>query len=571
MTDLTKIPFSTYGSYLAISEMKKGMFKRFEQEDGLYIRSLHTYSNGSTLFKIDLMYDDQILGYTYEMKAEELKLTTDKGIVRVCFYGEKSIRFKGSCLKLKFTAVESNAIDRLQELGDKSWEFNSYLNGLKVRFDKIEGEVTGRYDWNGWFCENNSIIISSDNNQNFDVIMTEYESTSYPVEDEYTFAENSEERKKSFDLFSSPYIGLSVKRDVQNAIYKACYINWSTVVSSNYHMRRYGMLMSNNWMNKVWAWDHCFNALAHIKDNREFALDQFLLPFDHQHEDGSIPDVLSDGYISRAYYKLPVHGWFLYKLIPKGDKEECNLNLYRKISKWTKWWLEQRFDRTTGLCLYNHNNESGWDNSSVFASGEQIITPELNAFLIFQIEYLIEIAEKLSIKEDVDEWNNWYDSIMNGIHNHLILEDQLLPVKRDGYTPVKSDSLLPLEAIILGYRLPNDVIRNLVDSIEKHLGAYGLVSELLSSEYHEDHYWRGPVWAPPNYIIVDGLRELGEFKLAYKIVKNFVTNCIKNGFSENFSSLTGEGLCDGAYTWTSSVFLLFISEWRENLIDDGVI
>ncbi len=47
---------------------------------------------------------------------------------------------------------------------------------------------------------------------------------------------------------------------------------------------------------------------------------------------------------------------------------------------------------------------------------------------------------------------------------------------------------------------------------------------------------------------------LGE--LADKISERFCKLCSRSGFAENFDALTGEALCDPAYTWTASVFLL---------------
>jgi putative isomerase len=36
----------------------------------------------------------------------------------------------------------------------------------------------------------------------------------------------------------------------------------------------------------------------------------------------------------------------------------------------------------------------------------------------------------------------------------------------------------------------------------------------------------------------------------------------RSGMAENFDAITGEGLRDPAYTWTSSVFLIFAHELR---------
>ena len=80
-----------------------------------------------------------------------------------------------------------------------------------------------------------------------------------------------------------------------------------------------------------------------------------------------------------------------------------------------------------------------------------------------------------------------------------------------------------------------------------------------SPHYTPDGYWRGPIWAPSTYLIVDGLRRGGETALDDDIAQRFCRLCAQSGFAENFDALTGDPLRDKAYTWTSSVFLLLAS------------
>ena len=62
-------------------------------------------------------------------------------------------------------------------------------------------------------------------------------------------------------------------------------------------------------------------------------------------------------------------------------------------------------------------------------------------------------------------------------------------------------------------------------------------------------------------LIIDGLREAGATGLAKMAAQRFCRLCAQGGISENFDALTGQGLRDGAYTWTSSVFLLLASDY----------
>ena len=97
---------------------------------------------------------------------------------------------------------------------------------------------------------------------------------------------------------------------------------------------------------------------------------------------------------------------------------------------------------------------------------------------------------------------------------------------------------------------------------DKFLTPYGLATEAVGSPYYEpDGYWRGPIWAPSTLLLTEGLERCGEYDLASEIAKRYCDMAAASGFAENFDALTGEGLRDKAYTWTSSVFLTLMDEY----------
>jgi glycogen debranching enzyme len=81
-----------------------------------------------------------------------------------------------------------------------------------------------------------------------------------------------------------------------------------------------------------------------------------------------------------------------------------------------------------------------------------------------------------------------------------------------------------------------------------------------SEDYTSDGYWRGPIWAPSTYLIHEGLADSGRPDLAETIARRFCDTIADAGMAENFDALTGQGLRDRAYTWTSSVFLLLAED-----------
>jgi glycogen debranching enzyme len=122
---------------------------------------------------------------------------------------------------------------------------------------------------------------------------------------------------------------------------------------------------------------------------------------------------------------------------------------------------------------------------------------------------------------------------------------------------LESETLIETIPLVLGDELPTEIRQKVVGRLKRYLTPHGLATEWPESpHYTPDGYWRGPVWAPSTYLIIDGLRRSGETGLAEDIAGRFRKLCATSGFAENFDALTGAPLRDKAYTWTSSVFLL---------------
>ena len=115
--------------------------------------------------------------------------------------------------------------------------------------------------------------------------------------------------------------------------------------------------------------------------------------------------------------------------------------------------------------------------------------------------------------------------------------------------------------ILLGRDLPEPLRQNLVADLSPgspHLTEYGPATEATDSpHYVDDGYWRGPIWAPEAFMIVDGLRRAGEDDAAAEVARRFCTLCAGPGSAmhENYDALTGKGLRSPAYSWTAAAFI----------------
>ncbi|MEG8278395.1 glycogen debranching protein [Streptomyces sp. AHA2] len=342
---------------------------------------------------------------------------------------------------------------------------------------------------------------------------------------------------------------------------RAAYVMWSATVAPAGELRRESMLMSKHWMDHVWSWDHCFNALALLPAGLTPALEQFTLPFDFQDETGALPDSVGHNVLLHNYVKPPIHGWCLRRLrelSPHPIPRDELLAIYEGLSRWTTFWLDHRRVPGRAVPYYEHGNDSGWDNSTIFDLDRVIEAPDLAAFLIVQLDVLAECAAELGVE---DRWSAERDRMLAAVVDDHWTGEAF--VARSAHTGRDSTatSLLNVMPVFIADRLPKEIADRLAAQAEQFLTEWGPATELVTSEHYEpDGYWRGPIWAPSTALIEDGLRRAGYTELADTINARFRRLCETSGFAENFDALTGRGLRDRAYTWTASVYLSFAAE-----------
>ena len=338
----------------------------------------------------------------------------------------------------------------------------------------------------------------------------------------------------------------------------AAYVLWSATVDPAGFLGRPAVLMSKHWMDKIWSWDHCFNALALAPAEPALAWDQFQLPFDHQDAAGALPDSITHPEVLYNFVKPPIHGWTLRRLREQLALDRDQLTTaYHRLAAWTRFWLDHRRVPGHQLAHYQHGNDSGWDNATTFDADRVIETADLSAFLVLQLRELAALATGLDRPDEARRWRQTACTVRDALLGELWQDDRFVARSAATGQPHTSRSLLDLMPIVLGADLPADLSATLAARISGHLTAHGLATEPVdSADYAADGYWRGPIWAPATVLIEDGLRRAGHPELADTISRRFRALCEKSGFAENFDAQTGAGLRDRAYTWTASGYLI---------------
>jgi hypothetical protein len=73
------------------------------------------------------------------------------------------------------------------------------------------------------------------------------------------------------------------------------------------------------------------------------------------------------------------------------------------------------------------------------------------------------------------------------------------------------------------------------------------------AEFQETRYWKGPTWVNTNWMIIEGLRRVGETALADDLRRRTLALVTDHGFAEYFSPLTGDGHGAAEFSWTAAL------------------
>jgi len=565
--DINQIPFSRYGSYISFSFIDERWDAKQDFARGLYLRNIHGDSPSKEVFRIEASFQGNSLPFSVSYIPEMMTLHSEYGKAYFCISEPKKLLIRSHGISLKFFSEGYWIHDNIIQRGNNTWVLNCKKNRISYLLHIFSGKLVLNSPWDGIKCSRMDFeLIPDQDSKIFEGVILEFRCSPNVNGLCYEpFFEAVNKVKVEFESF------LSKMPEVHQSYSKtreiASYVNWSSVITPEGHLKYPAMLMSKNWMTNIYSWDHCFNALALSYGLPDLAWQQFSIFFEMQDETGALPDFCNDCLKIWNFTKPPIHGWTFNKMLNNSDyfKDIKLLRYaYDKLCLWTKWWLNYRDDDKDGIPEYNHGNDSGWDNSTVFSVSPMVESPDLTAFLILQTDLLSEIAGMLYLKEEKEYWYKLCKNLERNFFKHFLFDNKLMAFIPFTHEHVKNKSLLMYMPLILGRRLPQELVSSMILDLknkEKFLTDFGLATESLSSEYYEDDgYWRGPIWAPSTLLIIEGLKQAGEYDFAKILIKKYCDMVMTEGFSENFSAKTGQGYRDPAYTWTSSVFLILAHE-----------
>jgi len=559
--DLSTTPFSYRGSYLSITTFAG----RGNPPGPISINQVSRRSKQLGYFTLEATKDGEVVDTEITATPYLLTLKGEGGKVELAFESPEILRFKSSGglgIRLRY---ESEAFvlpmnnKQLRYMPNKAW-FRSVFTvkkGEMVRHDTIPDDIRSLYN-------RFQLDVPPTADGEAELILDEFHDEWRPKDYPLSFHQVVEKVKNEWQtwLAKKP----EVPTEYASTADLAMYVNWSSIVNPRGWIKREGMLMSKIYMNAIWSWDHCFNAIATAYSDPQLAWDQLMVVFDNQHEMGFLPDGTRENDLQWGFRKPPIHGWTLGKMmeVEGAVSMEMLKEIYPKLVAWTNYWLNFRDDDGDGLPQYNHGNDSGWDNSTVYTIGCPVEAPDLMAFLVLQMDQLAVVADKLSRKHEAQQWREKSAEMKNSLIENLWNGEKFLHLYVEtGTASPESMSSLSYMPMVLGDQLPENIQQTIINTLKvDYITEYGIATESPKSKYYrETGYWQGPIWAPEMMLFIDGLDRAGEKELAKSLARKFCDLCKNGGFAENFGATTGKPLVDPAYTWTSSVFLYLAHEY----------
>lgn len=359
-----------------------------------------------------------------------------------------------------------------------------------------------------------------------------------------------------------------------NAIYDPCKNRICSPVSRNWNRGAGG---------RLFCWDTFFASLMYANGDKEKAYLNVKAILDSMAEDGMIPNCAESESDTIDHSQPPVGGIVIEEIFEKTGDVDFLGEVYPKLFRWNTWYYENR-TRENGYMswgskvkatgkgdLFGAKCESGMDNSPVF---DDAVYDEISG-LCMQADVglaglfaedcraLIALASVLGKTEDIPILKSrkektekalallWNEE--DGIFENLDLVTQKW-VRR--LTPMNFFALFSSN---ISKEQKKRMVKEHLKNPDEFWGEYVLPSIFRSdTAFAEQHYWRGRIWAPLNYLVYKALCRASlteEAKeLSEKSVQLFMIEWSEHRhIHENYSAEDGFGCSarqsDAFYHW----------------------
>ena len=580
--NLTLTPFARRGNRLMVVEdyRRPGDDPAFPK---LYLSVSQNFIGPTrfSLVRFQPVFHGEPVPFRYEANPTLLTLVTEQGRLFVWYDGEDIIRFRSEDgLGLRFF-MTFNAHELFVDRLDGSYEFGFSGIGMFL-MENLSGGMTHN---NVWLApkmqpDDTTVFWQPENGTVDGYIHYRNDTVERPALPLRSMEECVAELRADYEAWTEKYAVLPEKY-AQVGRY-AQYVIWCC------HLPPKGLLpshtiymMRSGGLTRAMGWHQSYQAMALWRDP-ELCFDLLYSMFSMQDEYGMIPDGASDREIEYTSTKPPLQGFALSWILDHAGIENVPVTslekLYGPMCRWIGWWRSFRDTDHDGLVGYCHADESGFDDATIFTKGLPVETPDIAAYLVLCLEACGRIAARLGKTEESERHFADSRAMLDAMIKTFWNGEKFICLTDGDHEVVDCESICICQPIILGRRLPQEIIDRLADAIgdpARYFTPHGLATESMQSPYYDGGmggFVLGMPICPVQLLLTLGLYTAGKKELAVRCAEIWLEEGLKNeagpitvyrepvpvpedgsGFEPVF---TGDKLPGGISTWGCAVFLI---------------
>ncbi len=538
---------------------------------GMSALHLATFHGGSTRARdgsklIDLWptFEGRRVPFVVQGEAEELTLLTRYGNVRFTFGGPTLLMAEGDPgMGLRFTKdMEQHETVKPRKNG--AWEA-AFRWTCSMLFQGLEGSgITFSPYWDWEKLSSGSITAETvpGPDGRFTLAMEEFTHAACPREHYPRYAEARADMKADWEgflaampAFPEPY---------EKARIQAAYTLWSYLTAPTMGIDHTMIVMIGQEIAS--QWQMCQNAVA-LEPHPEISLDLLLSPLDRVSPYGQFSDLYNDATCVPQMIKPPVHGWALKQIMARRDLKktfpaEKLETLYRAVSDWGRWFFLCRDEDGDGLPAYEHGDETGFDDCTLFIDHMQMASPDLIAYLVLLYEALGDLARLLGKEAEAEAWTQQSRELLDRMLKEMWDGEHFLGIVPWTREKVFSGSLIHYIPAVLGDRLPPAVLDKLAADLTEEgvfLSPYGLSMERMDSDWFEAtgrSIARGNIVPPSMLFICAGLLGSRRRDAGRLITERYLTALSQQGMPFLIHPVLGNVFGFAGGSWPACVYTI---------------
>ena len=356
----------------------------------------------------------------------------------------------------------------------------------------------------------------------------------------------------------------------------------------------------------VFGWDTFFNALLLATVSRDLAWSTLLAGIESRYPNGNVPNWRSRHGGTPDRSQPPIGSFAALKLHGIHPDPASLSGACPGLLEWCDWWVADKDGRprreglTPGLLAWGSDTdlvpgpdhvppwedgasghqraawESGQDDLPLWDEAEwdperqvlAISAVDLSSYRALDLECLSRIARILGDEPTARRLERDYRRLVTTMNRVLWSEPAGLyldELPSGPSTRIAASNFLPLIAGVPSPRRARRMVETLRDPARFHGDHMIPTIPRDDPAFDDQQYWRGSIWPPMNYLVLQGLRRYGfhdlAHDLAWKGARMFLADRRRTGMCrENFDARTGEGCGQRFQSWAPLLALGALEE-----------